>query len=329
MPHYLTKPRRLRYNSTLRAMIREFSYTPDNLIYPIFVVEDLQKPRAISSMPGQFQWTLDTIHEPVLSAISRGIKAFMLFGVPAQKDQFASFAVKNDSIVCRAIKNIKERAASAFLITDVCLCAYTENGHCGIMNEAGMVADAPTCDILAQMALAHAKAGADMVAPSDMMDGRVRRMRHELDKNSMEHIPIMSYSAKYSSSFYGPFREAAASAPAAGFDRKTYQMDPANARDSITEMRLDIEEGADILMVKPAMAYLDILARARAVFECPLAVYQVSGEYAMLKAASEKGWIDEKNSVIESIVSMRRAGADLILTYYAPQLAEWYKEENT
>lgn len=320
------RPRRLRVDGRLRNMVREFSVTAENLIFPLFVVENLEQAREIQAMPGQFQWPVAMIDQPVSAAMAKGINAFLLFGVPAAKDSTGSSAVAADSIVCAAIAQIRRCCPQAYIITDVCLCAYTDHGHCGMLNAAGNVDNDSSLGQLAAMALAHVKAGADMVAPSDMMDGRIAAIRNLLDEKGFCDVPIMSYSAKYASSFYGPFREAAGSAPGKG-DRRGYQMDYAVGRDALCEFTLDLEEGADILMVKPGLAYLDILKTARDHFSCPLAVYQVSGEYSMIKAAAEKGWVNEKQVVLETLVAMRRAGADLILTYFAPQVADWLKEE--
>ncbi len=321
------RPRRLRIDSRLRKMVRQVSVLPHQLIYPIFAVEDLGEPREISAMPGQMHWPVKKIHEPVASAMQQGITAFIIFGVPTAKDAAGQGACSESSVVCAAIKHIREHCPKAYIITDVCLCAYTDHGHCGILTANGCVDNDASNEILARMALAHVKAGADMVAPSDMMDGRIGAVRRMLDQHGYQNIPIMSYSAKYASSFYGPFREAAGSAPGKG-DRRGYQMDYAVSRDAEIELQLDFEEGADILMVKPGIAYLDILQTARQKFSCPLAVYQVSGEYSMIKAAAEKGWVNERQVVLESLIAMRRAGADLILTYFAPQIAGWLAMEN-
>ena len=321
------RPRRLRIDSRLRGMIKEVSLTARNLIYPLFVVDGLAEPREIQAMPGQKQWPLAGIHEPVADAISKGVNAFILFGVPDSKDEHGSRACDENSIVCRALRHIREHCPQAYLITDVCLCAYTDHGHCGHLSAAGVVENDSSIQTLANMALAHAVAGADMVAPSDMMDGRIGAIRALLDLNGFSDLPIMSYSVKYASAFYGPFREAAGSAPGKG-DRCGYQMDYRVARDALPEFELDLEEGADILMVKPGLAYLDMVKLARDSFSCPIAVYQVSGEYSMIKAAAEKGWVNERAVVLESLYAMRRAGADLILSYFAPQVAQWLREEH-
>lgn len=320
------RPRRLRLDSRLRKMIREVSIAPHQLVYPLFVVEGLNEPHEISAMPGQMQWPVNLIHQPVEAAMRNGVVAFILFGVPAAKDPEGRCASSDQSVVCQAIRHLRAQCPQAYLITDVCLCAYTSHGHCGVLGADGCVDNDSSLNFLAEMALAHVKAGADMVAPSDMMDGRVSAIRTILDRHGSKNVPIMSYSAKYASSFYGPFREAAGSAPGKG-DRRGYQMDFAVGRDAMHELGLDLEEGADILMVKPGLAYLDILKTARDNFSCPLAVYQVSGEYSMIKAAAEKGWVDERQIVLETLTAMRRAGADLILTYFAPQVAAWLSEE--
>ncbi|MGM0600778.1 MAG: porphobilinogen synthase [Candidatus Rifleibacteriota bacterium] len=327
MPFPVHRPRRLRIDSRLRKMVRQYSVFAEKLVYPLFVVEGLDKPSDIKAMPGQKHWPLQMIAQPVKEAMQHGVTAFMLFGVPADKDEVGGSALGADSIVARAIKEIKNKCPEAYIITDVCLCAYTDHGHCGFLDQGkNLVTNDDTLTQLAKMALTHAQAGADMVAPSDMMDGRVQAIRDILDKNNFKELPIMSYSAKYASSFYGPFREAAGSAPGKG-DRRGYQMDPAVGRDALIELEQDCKEGADILMVKPGMPYLDIVKLAKENFSLPVAVYQVSGEYSMIKAAAEKGWIDEKSVVMESLLCMHRAGADIILTYFAPQVAVWLKGE--
>ncbi len=319
------RPRRLRIDCRLRGMIRDVSLSPENLIYPLFVVDGLSEPREISAMPGQKHWPVNRIHEPVADAMREGVVAFILFGVPSEKDAHGSQAYDNNSVVCRALRNIRRHCPQAYLITDVCLCAYTDHGHCGMVKDGCVVDNDSSIDLIARMALAHAQAGADMVAPSDMMDGRIGSIRTLLDNSGFADLPIMSYSAKYASAFYGPFREAAGSAPGKG-DRSGYQMDFRHARDAMVEFELDIEEGADILMVKPGLAYLDMVKLARDNFSCPIAVYQVSGEYSMIKAGAEKGWVNERAVALESIYAMRRAGADLILTYFAPQVSRWLQE---
>jgi porphobilinogen synthase len=319
------RPRRLRVDSRLRGMIRDVALSPENLIYPLFVVDGLNEPREISAMPGQKHWPVDRIHEPVTDAMRAGVVAFILFGVPSEKDAHGSQAYDAESVVCRAIRHIRQHCPQAYLITDVCLCAYTDHGHCGLISEDGRVDNDSSIDLIARMALTHAQAGADMVAPSDMMDGRIGAIRTLLDSNGLADLPIMAYSAKYASAFYGPFREAAGSAPGKG-DRSGYQMDFRYSRDAMLEFKLDLEEGADILMVKPGLAYLDMVRLARDSFACPIAVYQVSGEYSMIKAGAERGWVNERAVALESLYAMRRAGADLILTYFAPQVARWLQE---
>lgn len=319
------RPRRLRIDSRLRNMVKEFTVEPRQLIYPLFVSESIKKPDEIKSMPGQMHWPVNQIDKPVKDAMKKGITAFLLFGIPSKKDPHGDSGCSDNSVICKAIKHLKKKCPEAYIITDVCLCEYTSHGHCGFINKDGNVENDVSCQQLAKMALAHVKAGADMVAPSDMMDGRIGAIREILDDNGFENTPIMSYSVKYASSFYGPFREAADSAPGKG-DRKGYQMDFANSRDALIELESDFEEGADILMVKPGLPYLDILKTASENYPCPIATYHVSGEYSMIKAAAAKGWIDEKKIVLESLTAFRRAGADLIITYFAPQAAEWIKE---
>ena len=319
------RPRRLRRNESFRRMIRETSLSVDNLIYPIFVVfgKGIRKP--IASMPGIFQLSIDELIKEAREVLSLRIPAIMLFGIPEKKDEKASGAYDPNGIIQRAMKALKEKVPELMVIGDVCLCEYMSHGHCGIIQEGEVDNDA-TLELLARTALAQAKAGADMVAPSDMMDGRVAEIRQALDENGFEQTPIMAYSAKYASAFYGPFREAAESAPKFG-DRKSYQMDPANFREAIREVTLDVEEGADIIMVKPALPYLDVICRVREEFDLPVAAYNVSGEYAMIKAAAKQGWLDENKVMMESLLSIRRAGADLILTYFAKQAAALLKRE--
>lgn len=319
------RPRRLRINSCLRNMIKEYTVEARQLIYPLFVSEKISEPDEISSMPGQMHWPVEQIDKPVKEAMAKGVNAFLLFGIPANKDPHGDSGCCEDSVVCKAVKRIKKECPDSYIITDVCLCEYTSHGHCGFIDEDGVVENDASCAQLAKMALSHVKAGADMVAPSDMMDGRISAIREVLDENGFVNIPIMSYSVKYASSFYGPFREAADSAPGKG-DRKGYQMDFSNAKGALIELESDFDEGADILMVKPGLPYLDILKTASENFDCPIATYQVSGEYSMIKAASQNGWIDEKKVVLESLTAMKRAGADLIITYFAPEVADWLKE---
>ncbi|NLI76183.1 MAG: porphobilinogen synthase [Candidatus Riflebacteria bacterium] len=319
------RPRRLRQDGRVRLMMRETWLAPQHLILPLFVSEEVTAPNPIRSMPGHCQWPVSQIDRPVKEAMEAGVVAFLLFGLPARKDPRGEAAHATDGVVQKALRRLRQECPGAYLITDVCLCAYTDHGHCGLLDETGRVLNDESLPVLAEMALSHVRAGADMVAPSDMMDGRIGSLRRRLDESGFSQTPIMAYSAKYASSLYGPFREAAHSAPQAG-DRKGYQMDPANAREALHELRLDAEEGADVLMVKPGLAYLDIVAEARAAFSCPIAVYQVSGEYAMIKAAAEKGWLDERAVALETLLAMRRAGADWILTYFATAAARWLRE---
>lgn len=309
------RPRRLRQNEAFRRMIRETILTANDLILPVFAVSGKSVKNPIPSMPGVFQLSADNIVKLAKEAHDLGIPAIMLFGVPDKKDALATSAYKKDGVVQKTIKEVKSRVKDMTVITDVCLCGYTDHGHCGIVHGQTVENDA-TLDLLAKTAVSHVKAGADMVAPSDMMDGRVAEIRNALDEADFSNVPIMSYAAKYCSSYYGPFREAADSAPQFG-DRKTYQMDPANALEAIREANMDVEEGADIIMVKPALPYLDIIARLRDELDYPLAAYNVSGEYAMIKAGAKMGWIDEKKVMMETLLSIKRAGADMILTYFA------------
>jgi porphobilinogen synthase len=285
----------------------------------MFVVPGSRVKEPISAMPGQFRFSADSAAEEAASLFEAGIKSILLFGIPEDKDGVGSSAFSKNGVVQNAIQNIRSAAPDIFIITDVCLCEYTDHGHCGVLKN-GRVDNDSTLELLAKMALSHANAGADMVAPSDMMDGRVAHIRAALDKAGFSHLPIMSYSAKYASAFYGPFREAAGSAPRTG-DRRSYQMDTANAREALKEIALDIEEGADIVMVKPALAYLDVIAKARERFDTPIAAYNVSGEYSMIKAAAEKGWINEEQAIMEALTSIKRAGADIIITYFAKEIA--------
>jgi len=318
--------RRLRRTEVIRRMVRETELRPQDLIHPFFVVEDanVQDRTPIASMPGQFQLGLEALVAEVRQAWTLGLQAVMLFGVPRHKDEYGTQAYAREGIVQQAVTRIKEAVPDIMVITDVCLCEYTSHGHCGMISE-GRVENDPTLQLLAQTALSHARAGADMVAPSDMMDGRVQAIRRSLDAEGFGHLPIMSYAVKYASAFYGPFREAAQSAPSFG-DRKSYQMDPANALEALREAEADVQEGADMLMVKPALPYLDVLYRLKDRFNCPLAAYHVSGEYALIKAAGEKGWIDERQVALESLTSIKRAGASCILTYFAREAVEWMQE---
>jgi porphobilinogen synthase len=314
------RPRRLRQNDAFRRMIRETKLSIDDLILPLFAIDGKGVKNPINSMPGHFQLSIDHLVKISKKAHELGIPAIMLFGIPDKKDPLATRAYAKDGIVQKATSAVKDKVPDLNVITDVCLCQYTDHGHCGFVDGQIIDNDA-TLDLLARTALSHAKAGADMVAPSDMMDGRVAEIRDILDENDLSHIPIMSYAAKYCSAFYGPFRDAADSAPKFG-DRRTYQMDPANSLEAIREVTLDIEEGADIIMVKPALPYLDIVCRIREEIDLPLAAYNVSGEYAMIKAAEKMGWIDGKKVMMESLTAIKRAGADMILTYFAIEAAQ-------
>jgi porphobilinogen synthase len=313
------RPRRLRKNETIRRMVRETSLSPDCLIYPLFATYGKGVKKEISSMPGCYQESVDVIVKHAKEVKSLGIPAILLFGIPEHKDETGSGAYDEHGVVQKAVKAIKDRVPGLYVITDVCMCEYTSHGHCGIIKDCDVQND-PTLELLAKEAVSHAKAGADMVAPSDMMDGRVDAIRLALDEEGFEEIPIMSYAAKYASAFYGPFREAAESTPQFG-DRRSYQMDPANRREALKEVALDVEEGADIVMVKPAMSYLDIISDVRDTFDVPVAAYNVSGEYSLVKAAGKLGWIDEQRVMMEILTSIKRAGADLILTYFAKEAA--------
>jgi len=313
------RPRRLRGSATLRAMVRETRLSPEQLVYPLFVVEGEGVRREISSMPGVFNLSVDETVREAEAARADGIPAVLLFGIPGDRDDIGSAAYDPEAPVQQAVRALKRALPELIVITDVCLCEYTSHGHCGIVVD-GEIANDPTVDQLVRAALTHAASGADIVAPSDMMDGRVGAIRQALDQQGLPRVAIMSYAAKYCSAFYGPFREAAQSAPAFG-DRRTHQMDPANVDEALREVQLDIEEGADIVMVKPAMTYLDVIWRVKETFGYPTAAYHVSGEYAMLKAAARNGWIDEPRAMMETLTAIRRAGADLIITYYAREAA--------
>ncbi len=317
-PEY--RPRRLRRTEALRAMVRETELSVKHLVYPMFIVPGRGVREEVSSMPGVFRFSVDLAAEEAKEVFDLGIPAVILFGIPEKKDEVGSEAYAKKGIIQRAIPAIKKAVPELVVITDVCLCEYTSHGHCGIIRD-GEIDNDLTLEQLARTAVSHARAGADMVAPSDMMDGRVGRIREALDEAGFSQIPIMSYAVKYCSSFYGPFREAAESAPQFG-DRRSYQMDPPNVREAVREAALDVEEGADILMVKPAMPYLDVIRLLREEFNHPLAAYQVSGEYAMIKAAGRLGWLDEERAMMESLISIRRAGADIILTYFAKDVAK-------
>lgn len=317
--------RRLRTNSVIRSLVRENSLSTEDFIYPVFIVEGNNIKREIRSLKGNYHWSVDKLEELVKELNEAKVKSVILFGIPEHKDCVGSEAYNNDGIVQKAIRKLKELDSNLYIITDVCMCEYTNHGHCGILNNNNVDND-KTLVYLGEIALSHVKAGADMVAPSDMMDGRIGYIREVLDKNGFENIPIMSYAAKYSSAFYGPFREAAGSAPSFG-NRKGYQMDPANSREAIAEIEADLNEGADIIMVKPAMSYLDIVKEAREKINAPICVYNVSGEYAMVKNAGEVGLINEKLVALEMLLSMKRAGAKMIITYYALEAAKWLKED--
>ena len=314
------RPRRLRKNETIRRMVRETKLSIDDFIYPLFVVEGENIKNEVKSMPGIFQLSLDNLEKEVIEVERLGIPAVILFGIPEKKDEFGSCAYDDSGVIQKAIKLIKEVSSKIIVITDVCMCEYTSHGHCGIIKNNDVNNDA-TLNLLAKEALSHVKAGADIVAPSDMMDGRVKAIREILDKNGFYNIPIMAYSAKFASSYYGPFRDAAESAPQFG-DRKSYQMDPANSNEAMREIELDIQEGADIVMVKPALAYLDIIYRAKTTFNRPICAYNVSGEFSMIKAAGKLGWIDEEKVMLETLTSIKRAGADLIISYFAKDVAK-------
>jgi porphobilinogen synthase len=316
----VTRPRRLRMNEHVRQMVRETSLSPDDLIFPLFVVPGEGIKKEISSMPGNFQWSVDLLVEEVRSVKALGVPAVILFGIPEQKDDQGTSAYEDHGIVQEAVRALRREVREIVIVTDVCLCEYTSHGHCGLVHNNEIRNDA-TVDILAKTALSHVKAGADIVAPSDMMDGRVAAIRNLLERSGHKNTPIMSYAVKYASGFYGPFREAAESAPTFG-DRRSHQMDPANAREALREIELDIQEGADILMVKPAGPYLDIIRMVRDRYPQPLAAYQVSGEYSALMAAARLHWLDLPRVMMESLIGIRRAGADMILTYFAKEAAK-------
>lgn len=311
--------RRLREKEGFRRMVRETALSPSDFIYPIFVCEGRDRREEIPSMPGQYRLSIDVLVKEAGEVASLGIPAIILFGIPDRKDERGSSGFDPSGIVQRAIRAVKEHVPSMMVITDVCIDEYTSHGHCGIVKD-GRILNDETLDCLRAMARTHAQAGADMVAPSDMMDGRVAAIRQELDDSGYQELPIMAYAAKFASCFYAPFRDAAGSAPQFG-DRQSYQMDPANGREALREVALDVEEGADIVMVKPALPYLDVIAAARAHTLVPIAAYQVSGEYSMIKAASNAGWLDESRAILESLLAIKRAGTDLILTYFAKDAA--------
>jgi porphobilinogen synthase len=323
MPFPATRMRRLRRTESLRGLVRETNLAPSHLIQPLFVVAGESVREDVDSMPGVERFSISELVAEATEIAGAGIGAVLLFGVPASKDESATGAYDDEGVVQMAVRALKEAHPELTVITDVCLCEYTSHGHCGFVRD-GEVDNDITVELLAKTAISHAEAGADAVAPSDMMDGRVGTIRHQLDEEGHSGVPIIAYSAKYASAFYGPFRDAAESTPEFG-DRRGYQMDPANAAEAVREAELDLEEGADMLMVKPAMPYLDVVRRVKEATGAPLAAYQVSGEYSMLKAAAEKGWIDERAAVLETLTSIRRAGADAIITYYAKEAAAWLR----
>jgi porphobilinogen synthase len=317
--------RRLRKSENIRRLVRENHLLVDDLIYPIFIEDGKDIKKEIPSMPGIFRWSLDRVNEELDEVVTLGIPAVLLFGIPSYKDEVGSDTWNEEGIIQRAIRHIKKHYPDLYVITDVCFCEYTSHGHCGVLHDHDVDNDL-TLENTKKQVVSHAKAGADMVAPSGMMDGVVKTIREALDEAGYNHIPIMAYSAKYASSYYGPFREAADSTPAFG-DRRTYQMDPANRREALREVAIDIEEGADIVMVKPALSYLDIIRDLRNTFNVPIAAYNVSGEYSMIKAAGKLGWIDEKKVMLETLISMKRAGADIVITYFAKEVAKILKNE--
>lgn len=314
------RPRRLRRNENIRRLVRETHISIDDLIYPLFIEEGTNIKKEIPSMPGIYRWSLDRINEELEEVAKLDIPAVLLFGIPAHKDEVGSDTWNEEGIIQKAVRHIKENFPQLYVITDVCFCEYTEHGHCGVLHDHDVDNDI-TLENTKKQVISHAQAGADMVAPSGMMDGVVKAIREALDRAGFTNIPIMAYSAKYASAYYGPFRDAAESAPAFG-DRRTYQMDPANRREALKEVSLDVEEGADIVMVKPALAYLDIISDIRQNFNVPVAAYNVSGEYSMIKAAGKLGWIDENKVMMETLTSMKRAGADIIITYHAKEVAK-------
>lgn len=316
----IRRPRRLRRSKNLRSLVRETHLRRDDLIMPVFVTAAANTAREISSMPGIFQYSLDRIDQELETLLERGITRIMLFGIPAAKDAVGSDTWHEHGIIQKALRHIKANYPEFYVLSDVCFCEFTTHGHCGVVDDAGDLLNDPTLDNLQKQALSHAQAGADMLAPSGMIDGMIAAMRGALDANDFDQVPLMSYAVKYASAYYGPFRDAVDSSPQFG-DRRAYQMDPANAREAMVEAALDIEEGADILMVKPALAYLDIVQNVRARFDVPVAAYNVSGEYAMVKAAAQKGWVDGNAVALESLLSMKRAGAEIILTYFARDIA--------
>lgn len=335
-PFPVSRPRRLRINSQMRALVRETVLTPNDFIYPLFVRYGKDVQQEIPSMPGQYQWAVDKLPAEAEAIASLGIPAIILFGIPAQKDPLGVENFAPDGIIQQAIKAIKGAVPEMIVVTDVCMCEYTDHGHCGVLKAGdrktsphlaeGYVLNDPTLEVLGKVAVSHAEAGADILAPSGMMDGMVSAIRQALDQAQFEHLPILSYAVKYASSYYGPFRDAAESPPSFG-DRKSHQMDPANVREALREAALDVSEGTDMLIVKPALPYLDVIRQVRdAIPEIPLAAYNVSGEYAMLKAAAANGWLDERDVILETLTAIKRAGADFILTYHAKEASEWMRD---
>ena len=322
------RPRRLRRSAALRSMLRETALDPGQFIYPLFVREGVGVREPIGPMPGQFQISTDALAAEAAELRALGIPAVLLFGLPGSKDAEGSQAYADDGVVQRAVRALKQADPELVVVTDVCLCEYTDHGHCGLLSPSGEVMNDASVELIARTALSHARAGADIVAPSDMMDGRVGAIRTLLDGEGFAETPILAYAAKFASAFYGPFREAADSAPAFG-DRRAYQMDPANGREAMREIALDVEEGADLVMVKPALAYLDLIRAARERTDLPLVAYNVSGEYAMIKAAAANGWLDEERVTMETLTGIRRAGADLIITYHAKEVAGWLRAART
>ena len=327
MPFPLYRPRRLRESPLLRSMVRETSLRVHDFVYPLFAVHGRGVREPIGSMPGQYRLSIDELLKECKDAASMGIPAVLLFGLPRDKDPRGTEAYADDGIIQQAVRAVKDTIPDLLVITDVCLCEYTSHGHCGVV-EDGRVKNDPTLELIARTAISHAESGADMVAPSDMMDGRVAAIREGLDEGGYPELPIMAYSAKYASAFYGPFREAADSTPQFG-DRRSYQMDPANTLEAMREVALDVDEGADIVMVKPALPYLDVIARVKTEFGLPVAAYSVSGEYAMLKAAGQLGWLDEERAMLEALTGIRRAGADIVITYFAKDAARLLEQGRT
>ena len=322
-PNY--RPRRMRSNEKLRRLIQETKISPNSLVMPYFVKEGSGK-EPIETMPGQFRWSPEALLVELEEIQDLGLSSILLFGIPSKKDAAGSGSWDSNGVIQKTLRLVKKNFTELLLITDVCLCAYTDHGHCGLINERGEIENDSSLQVLQKISVSHAEACSDMVAPSDMMDGRVAAIRSALDQKGFKQIPILSYAAKYASAFYGPFREAADSAPSLG-DRKSYQMDPANREEAFREIELDIEEGADLVMVKPALAYLDVIREAKERFAFPLAAYNVSGEYAMIKAAAQAGWLDEKKAVFEVLTSIQRAGAQVLITYHAKDAAIWFQED--